>query len=144
MITVGKLTSIEVTLNEHLAGLVFAPVLPIAWPDVPFEPVAKYLVPSFLPNKTDRAGVGINAPRRHLGLYQVLVRGPLGQGAAVNSETADAIVEHFANQILAANGVRVRIGSFDGGPADPWRSSAIRQDTHSDVPVTIPWWCDAF
>lgn len=146
MPTVGNLASIEDALMTYLGTLVLSPTVPVAWPDMPFTPTPgqTYLEPLFLPNQTDLAAIGTGAPERHRGLLQVMVHGVLGQGAIVNAEIADAVIEHFKYQLIDASGVRVRIGSYDGGPGVPWRTAAIRSDVSSNIPVTIPWWCDIF
>lgn len=147
MAITGTTTSIEDALLWHLSVLVLAPVVPVAWPDIPFTPVVgtPYLEPTVLPNKTDFAGVGVGSPHRHFGLLQVNVHGPQGQGSAPTSEIADQIMEHFApDTVIARNGVRVRIGAFDGGTAVPYRSQGFNGNGFRVIPVTIPYWCDIF
>lgn len=143
--TTGRTASIEDALLYHLSVLILAPAWPIAWPNLAFTPQIgqAYLEPRFLPNVTDRAGAGTNAARRHRGLFQVTCFGTENTGSAPSSEVADAIIEHFGpDVVIDRNGVRVRIGSFDGSSSVPYRSQGFNENGWWVVPVTIPWWCD--
>lgn len=159
--TTGKLTSIEESLNYFLSTLVLSPTRRIAFPGDTFEPIANeiYLRPSFIPNRTDFGGVGVGAPRRHAGLYQVDVVGPVNVGVVTQSEIGDLIIEFFIQKVIIRNGIRVRIGAFDGNTSLPYRSPALVGGSNQAfgtsnrsvkelgwfvVPVTIPWWCDTF
>lgn len=145
MAPVGKTASIEDAMLYHLSLLVLTPAVPIAAANLAFAPTLgqPYLEVSFLPNQTDRAGVGINAPRRHRGLLQVTVYGKEFDGSLPTSEIADSVIEHFApDTVIDRNGVRVRIGSYDGSASVPYRSQGFNDDGWRIVPVTIPWWCD--
>ena len=143
--TTAVLTAIEEALNAHLVGLVFSPVVPIAWQNLSYTPMVghTYLRPKLFPNRTDVGAVGVNAPRRHRGLYQVSVYGAVDVGLA-DTWIADAIIEHFNAEVLERNGVRVRIGSFDGSASVPSRLSSFREGEWNVIPVTIPWWNDTY
>lgn len=145
MATVGKLASIEDALFYRLSQLTLTPSLPIAYPNTPYVPVvgSTFLEALNLPNRTDYAGVGLGAARRHRGLLQVIINSPQNAGATAASEVADKIIEWFiAADVIPRNGVRVRIGSFDGSAGVPYRTTAYQQDGWQKLPVTIPWWCD--
>lgn len=141
----GKNSRIAAALNTHLAALVLTPVHAIAWENKTYTRVigTPFLEPSVLPNRTDVAAIGANAPRRHRGIYQVAVYGAQNVGEIPGTEIADRIVEHFAHgSVLAYESVRVRIGSFDGSPGVPYVSNAFNEDGWRITPVTIPYWCD--
>lgn len=147
MTTTGKTASIGNALNYQLAQLTLSPARRIAWPNASFTPVANeiYLRPRFMPNRTDHAAVGVNAPSRHRGIYQIEVVGPARTPAPeTQDEVVDAVIEHFKGQTIARNGVRVRIGSFDGSPGIPYRGSSLTVKGWAEIAVTIPWWCDTF
>jgi len=144
MATTGKLSGIEDALHYRLNALGLS--APIAWPGAAFQPVVgqTYVAPSILPNRTDYAAVGSNSPRRHRGLYQVIIYSPINEGSLPAAEIADQIIEQFAGVTIDKNSLRVRIGSFDGSPALPYRGTSLDQDGWRLTPVTIPWWCDTF
>lgn len=143
----GKYVKIEDALSFRLASLALSPTRRVAWPRAAFDPVVGeiYLAPTFFPNGSDLGAVGINAPRRHRGIYQVTTRGPkTGPLTLEADEVADLVIEHFAQQTITQGGLSVRIGSFDGSPSVPSRSRAIEDGVWRAVPVSIPWWCDTF
>ena len=143
----GWNAKIKSALNYHLSQLVLSPVHQVAWDNTSYTPVigTPYLAPVVLPNRTDRGGVGTNAPRRHRGLYQVLVYGAEAVGDIAGTEIADRIIEHFGpDTVIAYDGVRVRIGTFDGGASVGYVSNAFNEDGWRITPVTIPWWSDVF
>lgn len=147
MVETGKTALIEGALHYRLSELVLSPARRVAWPDNDiFVPDTDeiYLVPSIFFNRTDFAAVGSNAPRRHRGLYQVIVKGPKNKGVKVQGEICDLIIEHFVSQNLERGGVRVRVGASDGGPSIPSRSQATSDDVWRNTPITIPWWADTF
>ena len=147
MAITGNSTKIEEALNYFLNTLVLVPTRRIAWDALAFEPQTAeyYLVPSFVPNQTGLAEIGTGAPRRHTGLYQVNVHGPWDKATVVHGELADAVIEHFFRQVIARNGLTVRIGSFNGvsNPA-PSRAPDFQDKGLRVTPVSVPWWCDDF
>lgn len=146
----GRLSAIGDALDSHLKALVLSPVLPIAWRNVPYDPVAgaPYLAPTLLANTTDLMAVGTNSPRRFRGLYQVTIFGVEGIGALADEERADAISEHFSPKGLGLdiprNGLSVQIGSADGSSGIPRIAPPIRTNGWIATPVTVPWFCDVF
>jgi hypothetical protein len=66
--------------------------------------------------------------------------------AVPQDQVADAVVEHFADQIIRRNYLDIRIGSINGigSGGVPYVSREITSDGSRMVPVTIPWWCDSF
>lgn len=137
-----NLKVIEEALLDYLR-IMPAQTLVIAWPNSIYTPVegVSYLIPRFLPNRSDYAAIGGNSPKRHRGLFQVSIRGAIGSGTA-DASVADTIGAYYAGKIIAFETARVRIGSFDGSPGLPYRTAAIRDGTWNLTPVTIPWWSD--
>lgn len=113
-----------------------APALPIAWPNLSFTKPAdgKYLRVSFIPNTADRIFIGSTDPHRFLGMLQVDVMWPLGQGQTEPLERAGAVAEHFpADLRLTSDGVAVRVRKHpDVGPL-------LVEDAGVMVPVTIEY-----
>lgn len=146
MAITGKTAAIAEALRFHLGEKAFDPVLPIAWEGMKYTPTTgeTYLAPSVLPNRTDLGAVGANAPRRFLGLFQVVVCGPMHGSPTTLEDIADELIEHFRNALIERNSVRVRVGSFNRSPSLPWQSPAIIDNGWRRVPVTVPWWSDVF
>lgn len=144
MPTVGKLSGIEDALNFRLSQLVLVPVRRVAWPSISFIATIGelYLEPSFMPNRSQVAEIGLM--RRHVGIYQIIVRGPINTDLAPLTEIADLIIEHFFDVTIVRNGLTVRVGSFDGGQSLPYRMSAFPNEGWRALPVTVPWYCDTF
>ena len=146
MAVTGKTARISDALNYHLTLLVLSPVRRIAWRGLAFEPVKGevYLEPSYLPNQSDYAAIGANAPRRHKGLYQITVVSPINAGEVTADEIADLVIEHFEAETITRNSQTVRIGSFDGSPGLPYRVSTFPSEGWNRTAVTVPWWTDTF
>lgn len=147
MTVTGKTASISDALSDRLRQLTLSPPRRVAWPGMVFTASVGeiYLEPRLLPNTTDFGAVGVNAPRRHRGLYQVTVYGPaIAASPEPQDEIVDRVIEHFVAQTITRNGVTVRIGSFDGSPSVPYPSSALIAKGWRSVAVTIPWWCDTW
>jgi hypothetical protein len=122
-------------LLAHLALLSLTPVLPIAYPDVPFTPPSTaYLKVYYIPNGTERICITPGSPNRYQGILQVTVVFPAGQGAVKPNDVAGQIANHFAEgtQLQTAAGP-IRIDK---------RPSVERpmQDTDRiQIPVSIDW-----
>ena len=141
----GINAKIRAALHGYLGTLTLSPVHAVAWDNRTYKRVigTPFLEPVVLPNKTDRAGVGMNAPRRHRGLYQVTVYSVEDVGDIASTEIADAIIEHFGpNVVIDREGVRVRIGSYDGGDGVAYAGRSFNENGWRVTPVTVPWWCD--
>lgn len=145
---------IEEALLHRLSTLVLSPVVPVAWPRTKFDPVptSPYLRPKFVPVPTQQMALGSNGPNRHSGLFQVSVFYPalpdatasVPKGSIAPAEIAGSVIKHFKRgTIINRNGLFVRVGSADGSANVPWRSPAIEEPGWYQIPVTIPWWCDA-
>lgn len=104
--------SIARALFTRMTALVTDPVLAVAWPDVPFTPTTgtPYLAVSFLPNGNQRRFIGSSAPHRHIGIMQVDVMWPKGQGEIQPLKVAGQVAAHFPCDLaLYQDGIRVRI-----------------------------------
>lgn len=147
----GKTSSIEDALHYRLRQLTLSPTRRVAWPKEPFTPTIAsdgqgeiFLRPTVFWNETERGEIGPGAARRHMGIYQIEVRAPTGLRSFAQEEIADLLIEHFDRQVISRNGLLVRIGTFNGGPAVPWRTTPIPDGAWQTIPVSCPFWCDAF
>jgi len=122
-------------LLAHLSLLALSPALPVAYPDIQFNPPATaYLKVYYIPNGTQRICITPGSPNRYQGILQVTVVFPAGQGAVKPNDVAGQIASHFAEgtQLQTAAGP-VRIDK---------RPSVERpmQDTDRiQIPVSIDW-----
>jgi hypothetical protein len=129
--------AIPALLFKHLEDLTFAPPLPIAWPDVPFDPPAgPWLAVDFLPNRNISPFVGHRASVLMRGIFQVAVISPRGAGELASRRIAAAIVAHFA----AGTPLRPADESFtlqiDGLPSV---GASIQEEKWTRTPVTVLW-----
>lgn len=110
--------------------------LPIAWPNVDFDPPAdgKYIAVSFIPNGANRVAISTDTPHRRIGLVQLSVYWPKGAGAVAPMEKADEVAAAFpADLRLTADGARVRVTK------DADLSGPLVEDHALQIPVTVNW-----
>ena len=114
-----------------------SPVLPIAMPDVAFDPGVKapdgrYLRVDLFNNAPLWDGLSIG--RIDQGLLQVTVIWPKGKGTIKPLEAAAAVEAHFHKGLtLYGPGLRVKVNR------SPWTASPLFEDSRTLIPVTIPW-----
>ncbi|RWX78262.1 hypothetical protein EPK99_06415 [Neorhizobium lilium] len=122
-------------LSTHLRGM--PDVLPIAGPNITFPPTgqtkpAKFLKLDFLPNRTRQITLGPD-PQQKVGMMQVSVMWPVGNGLTDALDVAGQIIDRFKNQTLFASGVKITINS------EPWAARPIQDVDRMNIPVTIPY-----
>lgn len=106
--------------------------LPIAWPGVNFTPPQSgyWFEIRHFPNEPSNLGLGDTAKQEYRGFVQVSVFGRPGSGIFGMTDEAENVVAHFAKGTdLGPVKVRVR----------PYISPPIPEDTHIQIPVTIPY-----
>lgn len=128
-------SSIEAALFARVASLVMSPALPVAWPNLSFNPpAAGYIRVTHLPNVNRRLFLGSNDPHQRLGLLQLSVFMPKNAGVTVATEIAGKIAAHFpADLPMRSGGITVRVGKA------PDIAPGFAEDTHWHVPVTISY-----
>lgn len=129
-------TLIMEALFARLGTLVFAPAMPIAWPNVAFTPPAdhRYLRVQFVPNVANRMMISSDGTHQLLGLLQVSVYWTKGQGESAAREIAGQIAAHFpADLTLASGGTNVRITKR------PDVVDMIIEDAAIQIPVMVAW-----
>jgi hypothetical protein len=138
MTAVGKAAQIPDALLARVASLsVGSPALPIAMPDVPFDPTVsatdgKYLEVAYLANRPAWEGVGNGVVDQ--GLLQITVVYPSGHGVIAPNEAAEEVKAHFTKGLPLVSGTtRVKI------TAAPWAAAPLIDPSETRVPVTIPW-----
>lgn len=113
-----------------------SPALPIAYPDVAFDPAVdapdgRYLTVDLFNNAP--FWEGLTSGRIDQGLMQVTVVWPKGEGLAARRAAA-AVIAHFPkNLTLPGSGVLVKINR------ETWQASPILDDDSTSIPVTISW-----
>jgi hypothetical protein len=112
------------------------PTLPVSFPEpaVPFIPPldGKWLDVSFAPNRP--AWEGLSSGRMDMGLLQVIVVWPRGEGEIKPAQAAGAVLAHFAKgTTLYSGSTKVVIAS------EPWLAAPIELPDRVNVPVLIPW-----
>lgn len=135
-------------LFGRLAGLSLSSSLPIAWPNVSFpgknpdgSPKPKppeYLRAVFVPNATNRQHINSDGLHQYLGLLQVSVHWPVGQGESAPRSIAGTVASHFPTDLRLTHGdVSVRITKR------PHVADLITEDDGVQVPVLVEWECYA-
>lgn len=121
-------------LNRHLAGLVLSPVLPVAWPGLPFNPPAEgYLEATFLPNRSTSLAV-TRGSVRHIGFYQVTVVALAASGIVKALDLAGVVIDWFGKDTrLDQDGIRLRIME------QPWTAPPLQDPDRLRIPVSIPY-----
>lgn len=130
--------SIRGALDARLVALTGWRVACIAWPNVPYAPLAgePYLEPTFGAAEPTQAEIGTAGRNRQLGFYRVRVLTPPGVGLGVGMRIADRVVAQFPR------GLDLSAGAFSVTITKAWAAPAFTRDAWYVVPVTITW--DAF
>ena len=135
-------TGIEAKIFEglmaRLASLTTSPSMPVAWPNVSYDPPATgYLRVSHLPNETDQVTLGASGQNRHTGILQVSVMWPKGDGSIDPLEVAAQVVAHFKRGTsFTQNSVDIRI------VVPPSIAAPLDDDPFMQYPVTIQYLAD--
>lgn len=129
--------SIEAALFTRVASLVLSTAMPVAWPNLSFEPILTgYLMVTHLPNGNRRMFIGSGEPHQRLGLLQVSVFAPKNKGPTPATEMAGKVAEHFPCDLKLVSGdVSLRITKA------PDVIQAMANDPFWHVPVRISYEC---
>lgn len=115
--------------------------LPIAWQNVTFKPETdapdgKWLRVQHVPNTVERMQIASDGAHRFLGLLQVTVHWPKGDGEIEPREIAGQIVAHFPCDLtLTEDDVSVRITQR------PRAGDMLIESAGAMVPVMISYEC---
>lgn len=125
-------------LCTHLAGLTLSTPLTVAWPDVDFTPpAAGYVRVTFLPNETMQSELGDAGRNRHMGLFQVSVMWPEGNGSVTPTDLAGEIVAHFKRgTVITHDGLIIHIDR------PPYISPRLKDSPYTQYPVTVSYRSD--
>lgn len=106
--------------SAFVTRLLTFPNLPtVAWENVHFTPTigSPYLKPFLLPGEPIQAEIGENGRNRHVGVFQISLFYPAGNGIGLADTMRDGIIEHFKRGTILTNGViNVEIIKAYGGP----------------------------
>ncbi len=135
----GVEASIFEGLAAHLSTLVLVPAMPVAFPNVNYEPdPAGYLSVSHIPTETNQIDLGDTGQNRFTGVFQVSVHWPRGQGEVKAQERAASVSAHFKRGTdISQDGLAIRIIS------PPNVAAAIYEDEFVQLPVSISYRVDA-
>lgn len=137
MTAVGVESQITEALMTRLAALTLSPVLPVAYPNVAFNPPASgpYLVAN-APLRATTQGIGISAWDEHAGIFQVDVVYRAQDGVIKPTQIADAVAAHFPRNLHLENGsVRVDIDE------PPSIAAPVTDAPNLKTPVSIRYRC---
>ena len=137
MTAVGVESQITEALMEHLSELTLSPVLPVAYPNVPFTPpVSGPYLHAHAPLRATTAAIGISAWDEHAGIFQVDVVYRAQDGVIKPTQIADAVAAHFPRNLHLENGsVRVDINE------PPSIAAPVTDGTNLKTPVSIRYRC---
>lgn len=134
----GKAAQIpDALLARFLTLVVGSPALPLAYPDIAFDPAVsatdgKYLEASFFANRPKWEGVRSGVMDQ--GLFQVMVHWPRNAGIIAPSEAAELVKAHFAKGTsLTSGSTTVKL------TREPWAGSPLIGDHEVMIPVTVAW-----
>ncbi|MGA0604859.1 phage tail terminator-like protein [Phenylobacterium sp. VNQ135] len=133
-----KASEIPAALLERLTSLeVGSPPLPIAYPDVSFDPATdapqgKYLEAGYFRNAP--AWEGLSEGVLDQGLLVVSVVWPKGQGVIAMNAAAQAVADHFPKGLTLKSGsTAVKINR------EPVIASPLTEGDKTIVAISIPW-----
>lgn len=124
-------------LQQCESLVISSPAMPIAYPDVAFDPKTKapdgkYLRVDLFKNAP--FWEGLSSGRIDQGLLQIMVVWPRNRGIIKPAEVAALVEEHFKKGTrMTGSGVTVKVNR------EPYSSSPITSPDKSETPVTIPW-----
>jgi hypothetical protein len=138
MSVTGKAAQVLDALLTRLGTLTITPdALPVAWPEVAFDPTAdatsgKYLSVQHMPNRPAWEGVASGVLDQ--GLLQVSVVWPKDQGLIAPMEAAEQVRDHFAKSLVLVSGsTKVTINR------ESWIAQPLFDTDKVSVPVTVSW-----
>lgn len=140
MAVTGTEAAIEDALLWKLSQLVLSPVLPIAQPNVQYDPGEgqAYAMADFIVAPPLRLALGSNHTREHTGILQLNLFSPIGRGEIGARQVASAILNHFTEDApINRNGVTVRV--TERGTA----GSARIDGPMIVMSIGVPWTCFA-
>lgn len=124
---------ISAALDARLNAMAGLP--PVAWENTGYEPTTGtlFLRPTLLPADTAGATLSDTGTDEHIGVYQVDVFAPLGEGKAEAVAMADSIAEQFKPVTeLTYNSRLVRCVAVSRGVGS-------RDDSWYQIPVTVSY-----
>ena len=123
-------TELRTALDSHLDTMSGRP--PVDWDNVGLDQSPDiYLSQNLLPAEGDTVGVEVGGSDVLAGLYQIVINVPKGSGKAGHVAELERIKAHFVrSSSLVEGSTRVVISKI-------WANSAIPDETHYRVPVSI-------
>ena len=131
--------AIQAALDAKLATFATANGLVVAWQNTHFEPTpgSPWLEPFILPGEPSQAALGETGENRCVGIYQVKVKYPAGEGSGDARVMADTLITAFKR------GTKLTYGVYNIEIKKAYQSPAIQKADWYYIPVTIQWSCFA-
>ena len=123
-------------IKQAFYDLINSTGLPIEWENAGFQPPATgaWLRATFMPGEPEQVTWGFNGIDLLVGLYQIDVFTPLGQGDILARQTADSVMAIFSRGlVVAATGFSIRViksYTFTG---------RAEQGGYYHLPVIVSW-----
>lgn len=124
-------SDIQSALDNHLNGMSSLP--PVAWENRAFEPTqgTLYVRQTNLQGDTIQATLGESGEDETVGVYQIDIFSPQGEGKKEGIDMSDAIANRFKRgTVMTYNGVNVTVRSVS-------RGASINSDGWFQIPITI-------
>ena len=88
---------VQAALDGHLMSWIDSGSLECAWLGIAYEPTKgqPWARPVLMPSEPRTAGIGPSGLIEHLGIYQVSLFYPSGQGTGAIRDAADSLLSHF-------------------------------------------------
>lgn len=127
----------DALLTRFSTLAVGSPALPLAFPDIGFDPATDALDGKYIeakPFNNTPLWEGLSAGQIRQGLFVVGVVWPKGQGVIAPTEAAEAVAEHFhRGQMLRSGSTVVKLS------LEPLIGTPLSEPDKTTVPVTISW-----
>lgn len=131
--------AIQAALDAKLATFATAQSLSVAWQNIEFDPVAgsPWVRPSMLPGEPYQAALGESGENRCVGVYQVSVFYPAGNGSGTARAMVDTLITAFKR------GTRLTYGGYTVEIKKAYPNPPLQEMQWYHIPVTIQWKCFA-
>lgn len=133
-----KTADISSALKAQLLTVAVLDESKVQWENLPFTPpdAEAWFRATLLPARSESAGIGVDAPDREIGIFQIDVFTPAGEGEGNARDLVDAIEAAFPRgSSCTYNGTTVTIESR-------WAEVSIQEPDWFHIPVNIAWRAD--
>jgi hypothetical protein len=123
------ISKVESALRQHLAAMLGVP--PIQYENVEYRASGTYCKATVLPAEIVTPALGLSAPQRYEGIFQVSVFTPAGKGTKTADDLVSLLLSRYPRGTsLVYSGVSVLI-------LKSWRGPGIDGESYFQIPVSI-------